>query len=776
MNRLLPFLLLSGAFLFCASMKSHSQSGSLITTTGSPSSLPPPSEMTPVSTHADPGSLALPDVLTPASVNKITFARMGQAQGISLSRGQIHAGIRFTIPEDVVATRARMVLKVSVSADIAARHSSLLLQINGQNLGTLPLDTAAEEIAVFQLNIPAELLVSGNDISFSISDGETLQCERSDRYQIVILPDSFVEFDVSTLNIVADLSRFPKPFFDMQQMMPQSVSVAFPEKMKPGQVSAAAAIASWLGSQAGYRTLRFPVSGNRLPEKNGILLGSPGDEIGGLKLPETKGPLLQLVNNPGNPEYKLLLVVGQNDTEWQQAVWRLIKGEFPLQSAQIAVTPQLIPFSAPYDAPRWINTSRRLHFSELMNKGDSLTAVGLWHPPIIISFRAAPDLFLWDGQTIPFHINYRFPSESWVDEERSWLNTTFNSTFLFNLPVNKTGIIENIWHLAGGDIRQESMDLPLEPYLIYGDNQLSLYFSVIPKADAPCSALRSNNLRSTVGENSWIDLSKTQHFSMLPELSFFIGASFPFSRLADYSRTLLVLPATPTEAEISTLLELASRAGDATGTAVIHNTVVFGWPGEKMVEELSLSEKDILIVSTLEHKQPWLLMPDTPFTADSRGLRLRPRTVFKKVFNWITGDWNTASVDADRYLSSSGAWRGFISFTSPWSKERVIIQAVATDDEQLSKISHDLTDKTINAGIRGDLAIITDESGVRSFRVGPQFPSGQMPWYLMFAWYAGQHVVILALLMVAAAGGTGSALYLWLCKHAKRRLNPQEHR
>ena len=47
--------------------------------------------------------------------------------------------------------------------------------------------------------------------------------------------------------------------------------------------------------------------------------------------------------------------------------------------------------------------------------------------------------------------------------------------------------------------------------------------------------------------------------------------------------------------------------------------------------------------------------------------------------------------------------------------------------------------------MRGDTAIITDENGIRSFRVGPQFPSGEMPWYMMVVWYASQHSVLMAL-------------------------------
>jgi hypothetical protein len=30
-----------------------------------------------------------------------------------------------------------------------------------------------------------------------------------------------------------------------------------------------------------------------------------------------------------------------------------------------------------------------------------MTVSGVWHEPLRVAFRAAPDLYLWDGETIP---------------------------------------------------------------------------------------------------------------------------------------------------------------------------------------------------------------------------------------------------------------------------------------------------------------------------------------------------------------------------------------
>lgn len=723
-----------------------------------------------------PAPVAAPSVFVPGSVSSITMAQMGQPRGITLSGGQLQAGIDFTLPSDQVITNAQLALNLKVSPAMAARNTTLQLMMNGQPLGTVPLGSADSDVSSYQLEIPAAMVVSSNNISFKINDGDALLCLRdlSEKYQVTIMPNTRLDLEGQQLNIGADLSHFPRPFFDAMQMTPASVTFAFPEKTLPEQVSAAALVASWLGIEADYRGISFNALRDTLPEKNGILFGKSGEQIGGLTLPETQKPMLQIIDNPGNPVYKLLLVVGNSDQQLRAAAWRLTQGKFPGQTASTLVENQTIPVSKAYDAPRWIPTDRPVRLTELMRKDQSLTATGIWHEPLSVAFRAAPDLFLWDGETIPVKIGYRFPTESWIDEDRSYLSLTFNGTFLHNLPVNKQGALETLWRKVGGDARQEDYNLALEPYLIYGDNQLSLYFNIQTKETAPCSVLLNNNIKSRIDENSSIDLSKTRHFSLLPNLSYFVGASFPFSRFADFAHTVLLLPENPGEAEISTLLNMAARSGNATGTSLNNNVVMFGIPtaGGNLQR---LEESHVLAVSTI-NKNTFnrTLLAQSPFTSNEHSFGVRERSIWQKVQSWLEGDWGSTGIAADRYFSSNEAWRGFVSFRSQWNPNRVVVMAIGSTDEQLSRLQTDLASARINAGIRGDASIITDENGVRSFRVGQQFPSGQMPWYMMVVWYANQHSALLAILGLLFATVIGLSLYALLKKRAHKRLNPQD--
>ncbi|MEF3108205.1 cellulose biosynthesis cyclic di-GMP-binding regulatory protein BcsB [Raoultella sp. WB_B2P2-3] len=733
--------------------------------TEAPASLP---AMPPVSNPA-------PDVvpLTPIVGGSLNLAQMGMPDGIMLSGGQLQGGASFTLPSDQVVTHAELMLDVRVSPEMAARNATLQLMLNGQPLGTVPLGTDGADISHFQLDIPAALMVSSNNLSFKVNDGDAMQCQLNtrDTSGITVLPASRFSWESQPLNISNDLSYFPRPFFDSMQMTPADIAIAYPQKSGADIFSTAALVSSWLGIQADYRGIAFNALRDRLPERHGIIIGHPGDQVGGLTLPQTDKPLLQVVDNPGNPTYKLLLIVGQNDAALRAAAWRLTRGDIAPQTASMTVDPQAIPLGKPYDAPRWIPTDRPVKISELLRKDQSPTVSGVWHEPLRVAFRAAPDLYLWDGETIPLQISYRFPSESWINEDKSLLSVTLNNTFLHNLPMNKQGPLEKLWRHLGGDARQERFTIPLAPYLIYGDNQLSLYFNVVPKDSAPCSVLLNNNIKSRITDDSWIDLSNTRHFSLLPNLSYFVGASFPFSRLADYSQTVLLLPEQPSETQVATLLNLAARSGNATGTALANNRVVLGIP-EGGAGLQYLRDRDVLAVSALDQKTfNQSLLANSPYSPVDNQLSVRESGSWAKVQRWLTGDWTSASVDADRYFSSSSAWRGFISYRSPWNSQRTVVVAMASNDDQLARLKSDLDSPRINAGIRGDTAVITSDNGVRSFQVSTPFPSGQMPWYMMAIWYANQHSGLLAILGLIATSIVGLALTAMFKRHARKRLS-----
>lgn len=728
----------------------------------------------PIALNTDNTTVVTRPVSYNALVNtNITLKDMGQSSGLLLSGGQLQSGIVFTLPNDLVITNARLSLSLKISPELASKNYNLQLMLNGQPLGAIPLNQPSDKSAIYQVDVPAAMVVSTNNLSMSITgDSNALQCETDqlNKFWVSILPTSSIHLEGQQLNLGKNLGVFPRPFFDIMQMKETKVVMAFPANIRADVIAAAAGVASWFGYQANYRDIDFPVQFDSLPEGNGIIFGKPGEHIGDIVLPQSNGPSLQLIDNPLNPVAKLLLVIGRNDEELRQAVWRLTSTALPQDVSSLDVKPQSIPKSLAYDAPRWINTEHPVSLKSLVPSLDNLTANGIYHDGIRVGFRAAPDLFMWDGKTIPIHIGYRFPTENWIDENTSQLNVSINDTFLYNLPVNKKGLVESLWRMAGGDTRQESYTLRLSPYLIYGDNQLEFYFAINPKAGTPCNLLNNNNIKSRIEPDSYIDLSHTYHFTLLPNLSYFVGASFPFTRLADFSQTLIILPEKPSKTEVRTLLDLAARAGNSTGKPIINVNVKLGVPGNAQEDPL-FTNNDILVVSVLGNTNfAQTLFTGTSFRLDNGLLSVKEPSAVERVIDYLTGFWFREQVKASRYLSSTDNWRGFLSFRSTWNPQNVVVLATATSDDQLANIHGDLKLSTINAGVRGDLAIITNENGVRSFSVGEQFPRGELPWYQMIVWYVSQHIVVLALLALLISVIIGLSMFSLLKRRAALRL------
>lgn len=239
--------------------------------------------------NTDNATLVTRPVSYNAIVNtNITVKDMGQPNGLLLSGGQLQSGIVFTLPNDLVITNAKLSLALKISPELASKNYSLQLMLNGQPLGAIPLNQASDKSAIYQVDVPAAMVVATNNLSMSITgDNSALQCETDqlNKFWVSILPTSSIHLEGQQLNLGKNLGVFPRPFFDIMQMKETKVVMAFPANIRADVIAAAAGVASWFGYQANYRDIDFPVQFDSLPEGNGIIFGKPGEHIGDLVLP-----------------------------------------------------------------------------------------------------------------------------------------------------------------------------------------------------------------------------------------------------------------------------------------------------------------------------------------------------------------------------------------------------------------------------------------------------------------------------------------------------------
>lgn len=706
--------------------------------------------------------------------NTLTIAQMGSKAGIPLGAGQTSSGIDFTLPVDKVITNAKMTVHVSITEAMAMRGSHLEVVLNSQPVGTLPL-TDSTGTATFELYLPYELFASVNTLIFNIDDPElACQVDYSNRYRVVILPDSEFILEGHELEVDDDLAIFPLPFIDPYDVTKAEVDIVYSQNLREDMVSASAILASWLGIRADYRGIKFKTHINSIPKAHAIIFGKPGEEIGGITMPDTSG--ISIIRNPVANLYKLILITGENIGELRDDVRILTSLSIPGHTKSIPVEHQSIPLREAYDANKWIPTNRKVYLTELLRNDQSLVSTGVWHSPIMINFRAAPDLYQLYGMPVYLYLDYNFPLENSINENESWLNVTLSGNFIDNLPVNKIGILENLWRLSGGDGRLEERLIPIQPYMIYGDNSLDLYFDLKLKRSASCSLLHDSNIKSIISDKSYLDLSNTDHYARLPNLSFFVGASFPFTKYADYAETVMLLPAKPSPTEIKVLLDMAARAGNATGNSITYNTVIFGLDELKETPNL-FKDKDIMVVSSLTQKslmEP--LIQDSAFKFNGSDLAIKNLNPFSSEGSFLNsiprllvGDFRPENLDANRYLSSNVFWRGFISLVSPWDDERIVVVATASNDQQLSMISDDLDNPEINRSISGDVSLITGKDQIRSFRVGDSIYTGNVSFMFHLLHFAGTHVIWLSVFSFVFLIFFGVILSSWLKNRARKR-------
>jgi hypothetical protein len=710
----------------------------------------------------------------------LSFSDMGATGGLMLSGQQLQNGVNFTLPGDLVITDAHISLNVEVNrTDVTGENLQLML--NGQPLGAIALDQIQQNKGFWSLDVPASMVASANNLSFQLKTSDDIinnawSCQRTlpDDYRVTLTPTSTLNYQGLWLNVRKTLSAFPRPFFDSKQTKDQPLSIAFSATPDADVLTAAAIVASQFGTMSSGKPSKFDVQYNALPPGNGILFGKPGDRIGDVVIGEQNGPSLQVIDNPLNPAYKLLVISGHNEAELRQAAWRLNQSALP-DSDALQVPVIKVAQRGEYDAPRWVSTARPVPLQSLQSGEGSLVAHGVWHGENQLPFVTAPDLFMWDGSAIPLRLNYSFAQKTWIDDSNSFLNISFNGEFLKRLPVSKEGIFAPLMNMLGLSQRQQSAVVNIDPRALLGNNQIGFWFGIKPQKNAPCSALADENIQSRIDGNSTLDLSNAWHFGQLPNLGWFSNALFPFTRNADLARTTLLLPAHPGVEETSVLLNLMAKSGRDTGVVANYLHLYTGLPQQESgLQQLATS--DVLTIGSLRHGE--LVKPvleGSAFSLNENTLEITPASIVSRLLGLLSAAQPRTDIDAAGYLRDTSKWRGLVSVRSPWNPQRVVVLATGTDDSQLAQLPADMIKPAFMSNASGDFVAVTDTADARSWRVGEQFTRGDLPGYLMILWFASQHIFGLTLLACLIAAIASPLLYRVLKRHAHQRLQDKSH-
>lgn len=697
----------------------------------------------------------------------VTFKDMGATNPLRLIGVHGEAWLPFSLRRDEVVTAAKLTLTLGYSPALLPELSHMAVFVNGELTGTIQLvkERSGGVTVTFPIN-PA-LFVADNKLNLQFIAHYTRDCEdplHSTLWSQVSNVKSLLELTVQRLPARDDLASLPAPFFDTGDMRPLSLPFVLAGRPSDGTLKAGAAVAAYFGARAGGRGFAFPVVQDRLPADDAVVVTTADQAIPGLTLPPLNGPTLAVVPNPAAPDHLLLLVLGRTDQELMAAADTLAIGSQALSGASATVGAPRMPPREPYDAPRWLPTDRPVKLGELADPL-ALQGTGLYIGTLAADFRSAPDLFSWGRDGIPLRLRYRYPNGDWLARDLSRLDVGINRKFIKALPVAGPGRLDDLRNVVDDDFVLNEATVWIPPYQIFGQNQLQFLFDLKSNKKGACQNYLPTDVRSAIDPDSTIDLSGIHHFARFPNLGFFTGASFPFTRMADFSETAVILSAQPTAPEIEAFLVLMGRAGDATGVPPTGLAIVRGG-----VDTGQLHGRDILVVGSLGLAATLGdLLADAPFQVDDDMLRVAAAGPLESLYRYVGGGEGDTAGDPDHVLVAANDFTGLVSFRSPYDSDRVVVAVLAARAEALPAVVYALRDPGQSAEVGGDLAIL-GANGYSSYSVGDRFWRGDLPLLTALRWYLSERPLLMILLVLAAIGLLTIPVYRAFAALARRRL------
>jgi cellulose synthase (UDP-forming) len=305
----------------------------------------------------------------------------------------------------------------------------------------------------------------------------------------------------------------------------------------------------------------------------------------------------------------------------------------------------------------------------------------------------------------------------------------------------------------------------IPPMMLSGQNELQLRFDMRPLNRGDCVAVPAD-VRAAIEPESSIDISGAHRFTLLPNLGFFASSGFPFTRMADLSETALVLPDDADPAELSAAFEAVGRMAAAVGLPAT---------GVAVARASALSDvrgRDLLIVGALgRNAAVRQMLADGPVRLQGDRFELSLPDAQGRLREFFVGGPPEGQRDrAAAALAAPPEGFGLLfSRESPFTPGRAVVVLTAPTVAGLTALSEALADPARAPRVQGDLAVLA-AGRIDSFRVGPLFERGTLPFWLWPRHYLGDRPLALLGLMLAAALLLSWPLYRALRARAARRL------
>ena len=703
-------------------------------------------------------------------VRRVSLKDLSGLNSLALRTTDGSASVYFGSRADELVTRMKLLLRYSHSPALLPKDSHIKVMLNDEVIGIAPIIRDADGQSLLQeIDIDPRFIIDRNHLRFQFIGHYAATCEdplRNSLWADISGASELVTGYIPLPQQQNDLSRLPEPFYDRRDLKQLTVPVIFSAAPTLASLNAAGIVSSWFGKLAGERGARFPTHLDAIPPGHGVVIATNSDRPAFLRgHAPVDGPTIEMITNPTDGYSKLLLVLGRDGNDTADAAQSLVLGYAAMSGAKVTINSRRdeAPRAA-YDAPKWVRSDRPTRLGELIDYPQQLQATGHAPRPLKLDVKIPPDIFSIGDRGVPMTLRYRYSPTARSGE--SLLGVSLNEAMVqsFDLSPKPAGNALASKLLRADDNQlAEERQLSIPTYKFKGQNSLQFAFAFARHQEGPCPDIPPDDTRhAMIDPDSTLDLSGMRHFARMPNLNTFATVGFPFTKYADLSQTVIVMPEHPSIHEIETVMTLLGHFGRATGLPASRVRIV--GPGE----ESPLANADLLVIgAALEQGVLTNWGPHLPATVSGAVRRVsQPVRAMNFLYDWLgfMTDPDTEVMTQEK-LSAEGPLALMLEFQSPLTPGRSVVAITATATDQLWQAVNAVTNPELAGQVHGGVSFIRNQQVV-SMSVGDTYFVGELPWWVTVWLPLSVHPVLLALLTIAA--GLLIAMAAWRLRRRRK--------
>jgi hypothetical protein len=603
------------------------------------------------------------------------------------------ARLGFTRPRNWKIQSAQAVIRFQHSPALLANRSNLTVRVNGTSVGSTPLNRKQSQIGEFSVPIPANLIADSNEISVVAQQNNDAKCSNPADPTLwsEVLPDSKLVLNYLPQAVPLDFGQFPYPFFDELGLDPNRLAYVPPTQVSDAWLTATSRLQAAMGRLADYRRLdsRLVKAFSELQWNDRlIVVGTPAEQpiLKQLKLPfriekdqildASKTPLspdvgllmLTVTPNGGNP---VLVITGNEGEGVKKAAQFLAQPtDRALMTGQAIVVSNVDDVASP-DPRQWV---RHLPDKETFQLSDLLagdnqsfkdtTVRGSAAPPVYVDFRALPDDRFSRGNTM----NLVYSHSDQVNPRTSAVEVLLDGVVIAGKRLSEKGA------------SRETFTLTLPEGQLTPTSRLQVAFRLNSREPSECGVSSDQQLWGTVHGDTSFKLRRERSVD-LPNLKLF-QVGYPFAAPQDLSKTAIVLPDAPANADLLTLLELGTRLGRLSRSEAIK---LNAYTAKTLPEEVRDSHH-LIAIGTRDR---------LPFQAEIFGSE-----------GFSLGKFFTRQDGAARIQTLPDKGGVIRQIGSPWGKDQVLMALTGQTDAGLRAVQDVLNQDSWFFRLKGDTALI----------------------------------------------------------------------